>query len=131
MTPDQEALVAKGHRSLAASRRLYEEGDYDFAASRAYYAMFYLVQALLLSCDMTFSKHSAVISAFGQHFVKTGFFTPEHYAALRTAFDERNLSDYQYVTPFPQEAADGLLDRAGSFVKDVESFLKSGRVTAS
>lgn len=131
MISDQEALITKGRRSLAASRRLYEGGDYDFAASRAYYAMFYLVQALLLSRDLTFSKHSAVIAAFGQHFVKTGLFTAEHYSALRTAFDERNLSDYQYTVPFPRQAAGDLLDRAESFVKDLEAFLKTGGGTAS
>lgn len=125
MTPDQTALVAKGRRSLAASRRLYEQGDSDFAASRAYYAMFYLAQALLLWRGLSFSKHSAVIAAFGQHFVKTGMFKADHHDALRTAFDERNLSDYQYATPFPPEAAQRLIDRAEAFVGDVESFLMS------
>lgn len=42
------------------------------AASRAYYAMFYLAQAVLLSDGMAFSKHSAAIGAFGEHFVKPG-----------------------------------------------------------
>jgi len=36
--------------------------------------MFYTVEALLLSQNLTFSKHSAVISAFGKNFVKTGIF---------------------------------------------------------
>lgn len=66
--------MEKGRRSLEAGRSLYSRGDYDFAASRAYYAMFYLVEALLSSLGLSFSKHSAVISAFGQHFVKTGEF---------------------------------------------------------
>jgi uncharacterized protein (UPF0332 family) len=35
--------------------------------------------------DLTFSKHSAVIAAFGQQFVKTGLFAAEHHDALRTA----------------------------------------------
>ena len=72
MSPELEALLNKADRSLAASQRLFEGADYDFAASRAYYAMFYLAEALLLTLRLTFSKHSAVIAAFGQHFVKTG-----------------------------------------------------------
>jgi uncharacterized protein (UPF0332 family) len=35
-------LVAKAERSLAAAGRLLEDGDCDFAISRAYYAMFYM-----------------------------------------------------------------------------------------
>jgi len=47
MNQQIEALVAKGKRSLIAAQRLFELGDYDFAASRAYYAIFYLAEALL------------------------------------------------------------------------------------
>ena len=39
MSSDIAALVKKARRSLAAARRLSEEGDHDFAASRAYYAI--------------------------------------------------------------------------------------------
>ena len=43
----------------------------DFAESRAYYAMFYIVEAFLEGEGMSFSKHSAVISAFGREFART------------------------------------------------------------
>jgi uncharacterized protein (UPF0332 family) len=49
------------------------QGAYpDFAASRVYYAMFYIAQAFLEGEGLAFSKHSAVIAAFGQHFARTG-----------------------------------------------------------
>lgn len=40
--------------------------------SRAYYAMFYVAEALLDQVGLAFSSHAAVISAFGQNFAKTG-----------------------------------------------------------
>ena len=52
-------LANKAERSLAAAGRLLEAGDYDFAVSRAYYAMFYVARALLLTRDVRRSKHSA------------------------------------------------------------------------
>ena len=124
MTPELDALVRKGRRSLAAGRHLYGLGDYDFAASRAYYAMFYLAEALLLSQGHSFSRHSAVIAAFGQHFVKTGVFSADHHAALRTAFDERNVGDYQYALPFPEDTAARLPEQAAAFVDDAEAYLR-------
>ena len=124
MSPELEALLHKAHRSLAASQRLFEDADYDFAASRAYYAMFYLAEALLLVLGLTFSKHSAVIAAFGQHFVKTGLLRPEHHDALRTAFDQRNVGDYAYTTPFDKETAKRLIERAKAFVKEAETCLR-------
>jgi uncharacterized protein (UPF0332 family) len=54
-------------KSIKGARILFEEGLYGFAVSRAYYAMFYLVTAVLLTKDLNFSKHKAVVATFGQH----------------------------------------------------------------
>ena len=70
MNANQQGLLTKARRSLAAARRLVADGDLDFAVSRAYYAMFYTAQAFLLGRGLRFSKHSAVIAAFGQEFAK-------------------------------------------------------------
>ena len=94
MTPEQAALIRKADRSIAAARTLAGEGHPDFAVARAYYAMFYLASALLLGDELAFSKHSAVIAAFGRHLVKTGRIGAEFHAFLREAQDQRNLGDY-------------------------------------
>ncbi len=66
-------LLDKAIQSFNAAKILHKESFYDFSASKAYYAMFYAIEALLLSQNLSFSKHSAVISAFGKNFVKPGF----------------------------------------------------------
>jgi len=53
-----DELLEKARRSLAATERLLADGDSDFAVSRAYYAMFYVARALLLTRDIRRSKHS-------------------------------------------------------------------------
>jgi len=67
-------LLDKAAQSIGAAELLLKDGYIDFSASRAYYAMFYAVESLLLSRERSFSKHSAIISAFGKEFVKTGIF---------------------------------------------------------
>ena len=47
------------------------------ASSRAYYAMFYMAETLLLSTSLAYSKHSAVIAAVGREFAKAGVMPPE------------------------------------------------------
>ena len=76
MKKDQtiEALIEKAERSLKAAKDLFSEEYYDFAISRAYYTMFYCAQALIFTKNLSFSKHSALISAFGKEFIKTGIF---------------------------------------------------------
>lgn len=54
MTPEQQALVDKARRSLEAAQSLIDQGFYDFAVSRAYYAMFCVAQALLDQQDSLF-----------------------------------------------------------------------------
>ncbi|MBI3322995.1 MAG: HEPN domain-containing protein [Candidatus Omnitrophica bacterium] len=52
MKPETEKLLQKASRSIRAAERLLQEGDVDFAASRAYYALFYLAEALLNEKDL-------------------------------------------------------------------------------
>lgn len=66
MTPEQASLLRKAHDSLRAAKLLAANSLPDFAASRAYYTMFYITEAFLLGEGLAFSSHSAVISAFGR-----------------------------------------------------------------
>ncbi len=81
MNSDQKALVSKAWESLQAARLLSDQGFFNFAVSRSYYAMFYVAEAFLLGEGLSFSKHSAVISGFGKHFIKTGRIQP-HFSPL-------------------------------------------------
>ncbi len=75
--------------SLRAARLLLENDHPGFAASRAYYAMFAIAQALLLIKDLSFSRHSAVISAFGQHFATPAIIPAEFHRHLIAAQQDR------------------------------------------
>jgi len=90
-----QALIEKARRYLRSVELLIEDGDYDSAVSRSYYAMFYSAQAALLKRKVTFTSHKAVISAFGRYFVKTGIFEKRLGRDLNIIFDERQLGDYE------------------------------------
>nr|WP_228055301.1 HEPN domain-containing protein [Gloeocapsopsis crepidinum] len=65
MTPEQQGLLEKASHSLQAAKLLNAQQLAEFAVSRAYYATFYIAEALLEGEGLTYSKHSAVIAAFG------------------------------------------------------------------
>ena len=67
-----QALIEKAKESAEVARNIAKNGHYDFAASRAYYAMFYVAEALLAHLGQSYSKHSAVISAFGREYAESG-----------------------------------------------------------
>jgi uncharacterized protein (UPF0332 family) len=117
MTPDQAALFRKAQESLEAARLLAGKGFASFAASRAYYAMFYATEALLLGEGPTYSKHSAVIAAFGQLFAKTGRVPKEYHRYLIEAEGIRNVGDYDIHSSLTAEEVDQHMDRARQFLE--------------
>lgn len=94
MNDQTEKLLSKAARAIHVAERLFGEGDLNFAASRAYYAMFYATEALLSEKGLRFRKHGGVHAAFGEHFVKSGLFDQKYHQWLLDAFDKRLQSDY-------------------------------------
>lgn len=120
-----KGLIARAKRYMKSARLLIKDGDYESAVSRVYYAMFYCVEALLLTKGLSFSSHKAVISAFGQHFVKTDVFSKEMSKSLTRAFEKRQFSDYEYTFVITNEDAEEILKEGKAFIASVVSFLKS------
>jgi uncharacterized protein (UPF0332 family) len=123
MTTDQQTLLNKATENIEAAVMLIGQSYYNIAISRLYYAMFYCAEAVLMEENLTFSKHSSVIAAFGQHFAKTGRLPQELHRMLIEAQDMRNLSDYDLMAVLNQEAAEVLLTKARAFSQAVTEFL--------
>lgn len=80
---------------LEASRILLENDFYTSAINRAYYAVFYAANALLVTKGVTQGKHSGVVSAFRQHFIKTGLIAPAYSKIYGRLMEDRHDSDYE------------------------------------
>ena len=119
-------MVGKADRSQRAARRHLEEGDADFAIGRAYYAVFYLLEALLLTKGLTFSRHSAVIAAFNEHFVKPGVFPAHVSKTISSLFRDRQIGDYEFSTVLSQADGEGHLRTAEELITLLEQWLAAG-----
>lgn len=116
MNENQEELLKKAEKSLEASKYLHEGGYHDFAVARAYYTMFYIASAFLEGDNLSFSKHSAVISAFGREFAKTGRVPKEFHSYLKEAQDLRNLGDYGVMGMITEGEATLQIERSEEFI---------------
>ena len=116
MTPEQQALLIKAQRSLEAAQNLIEQGFYDFAVSRAYYAMFYIAEALLDQEGLSFSSHAAAISAFGQHLARPGKIPIEFHRQLIDAQAQRTRADYDPAPDLSELDAETLVSQAQVFL---------------
>lgn len=127
MTPDRKLEIAayleRAEQSIQEARELALKGYYDFAASRAYYAAFYGATAILLSEGLDFSKHSGVIAAIHQRFVKTGKISKELGKDLNWLFEIRNLGDYGGMVHVSSLQADQVIQAAERFLNAIRSLL--------
>ena len=114
MTEDQRLLLEDARRSLAAARLLLQGGYPGYAAARL--LQFYVAEALLEGEGLSFSKHSAVIAAFGRHFARTGKAPVEFHRYLLAAQEMRHSGDYDHDGSITAEQALEQIDRAEQFL---------------
>ena len=116
--------LAKCLEDLKYARLLLTEGAYRIAISRAYYAIFVLATAVLLTLDISRSKHSGVIAAFNQHLVKPGLIEPEYGKILVRAFKARTEADYSDSAEFTLEKAQQAIQDAERFAARLRAYLE-------
>jgi uncharacterized protein (UPF0332 family) len=125
MTLEQEQLLQKSRESVKAAQLLAREELYDIAVSRAYYAMFYIAEAFLIGDNLSFSKHSAVISKFGELFARTERLPVKFHRYLIQAEQSRIKADYDATSKSTELEATEQISRAEEFLVLAQEFLFS------
>lgn len=120
------AYIVRAGDSLEAARHLAATGYHDFAASRAYYAAFYAATAALLAEGFETSKHSGVIAAILQRFVRTARLGVDQGKALNWLFELRDVGDYGVMAHISQQEAEQAIAVAESFVAAIKKLIGNG-----
>ena len=94
MSEEINHFLRKSQHAIKVSEDLLGKGYSSDAMSKIYYALFYASQALLKSASINVIKHSAVESAIGFHFVKTGKMDVKYHRILIDARKLREVADY-------------------------------------
>ena len=124
MNTDTRKLLEKARRSIRATETLLQQGDVDFAAGRAYYAMFYTAEALLSEKDVHSRKHGGVHALFGEHFARAGLMDAKFHRFLLDAFDRRLQAAYGFDVVIGPEEVTGTIQQAREFLEEAEKFLE-------
>lgn len=129
MSQERRTLVRfrldEAAETLEEARLLCDKGAYRGAVNRAYYAMFYALNAVIAAHGLSASKHSGAIALFDREFVRTGRFSSEHSRALHNAFQQRQTADYLEMA-YPNAAtAQQTLRDAEQFVEAVQRYLQA------
>jgi uncharacterized protein (UPF0332 family) len=116
--------IRNAHEMLQVAALNLSEDFHGSAVNRAYYAIFYAANALLATQGLTRSKHSGVIAAFRERFVKTGLIEVEYSDLYGRVMENRHVSDYEIEVPVERQVAARALDDAQCFVERVEQFFQ-------
>jgi len=114
----------RARESLEDAKLLLENRRLHSAVNRIYYALFYQVSALLLGKGLSFAKHSGVLAAFNEEFVKTGRINKELGKFYNRMFEHRKSGDYGELVEFEEEDVRRWLKTAEEFLDAVEKLME-------
>lgn len=124
---ETQRLFQKAQKYLRSAAVLLELEDFDSCSSRAYFAMFYAAQGVLLDELGERPERKGIRSAFRERFVETGRLPARAAEALEEAHDQREMADYGSAFGVKQEHAERTLQEAEAFVNSLQRLLERSR----
>ena len=120
---EEQGYIEKAKRFLASARLLLSDGDIDSAVSRAYYAAFFVAEALLEARGESFSSHKGAIAAYGRQFAQTASLDPRFHRLLIIAFQKRQQADYLVKTGLSAAEVNEMIAETQDFLAAAEAWL--------
>jgi uncharacterized protein (UPF0332 family) len=119
-----QSLLDKAQKNFRAAERLLNDGDADIAASRAYYACFYIAEALLATEGYRFKSHGQLVAQYGLRFAQPEKLDRRYHEVLRQAFQTRQIADYQTEVAIDPKVVQELIEGGRSFLAAASRYLE-------
>ena len=98
-------------------------GYWTLAASRLYYAAYYMASALLVDKGFIARSHSGVIHIIGSEFVKKDFLSKEDGRLISRLFNMRQSGDYDDLFDWTEEEVQPYLNKTKDFLARMEKLI--------
>lgn len=125
---DRKAVVVyrigNARRTLDEVAFHIQQGFYNTAINRLYYACFYAVSALLVNEGIETKTHSGVRQMLGMNFVRTGKLDVQLSKFYTDLYDNRQTGDYDDFIYFDEETVSELYPQAIEFVNAIEQLIQ-------
>ena len=119
-----ELLIQKAdHTFEDANYLFFERKSYESAVSRAYYAIFYVTEAMLFSKSLATSPHKGLSTEFAKSFIKTNEIEPIYGKILSNIFQKRQFGDYDMYAEINESVASEVLSDAAKFIGKMKEYL--------
>lgn len=112
--------LEKAGNTLSDARRYANDATLESTVNRIYYAMFYAVNALLITKELSSSKHSGVRALFNKEIVNKGLIEKQWGEFYADMFDRRQKGDYTDFVQFEKRDIEIWLEKADEFITIIE-----------
>ena len=117
--------ISRANETYQEAILLSKENHWNAVANRPYYSCFYIVSALLLKNEMSFSSHNGQKRVFHQSFVKTGKVSIETGRIYSRLFNLRQEGDYIDFKRLEQNEIEPFMSDARHFINDIICVLET------
>jgi uncharacterized protein (UPF0332 family) len=121
-----QTRVEQAREEIKSAGVLMTADMFRAAVSRAYYGVFYITEAALLTQNVRRTKHSGTRAAFSQFLVKPGLIEPEYARVFTRSQASRQDADYGLdLRGIRCGTATELVADAERFVARMEQYLRA------
>ena len=100
------------------------QGRWEAAANRLYYALFHAVSALLINDGLNVKSHRGVMAMFGQHYVRTNIFTKKEGSLLSDLVIMRDNADYNCFFEADEEKLQPYIEPTRQFIASIKKYIE-------
>ena len=120
------------NRELEKAQRTFEdmefcanEGKWEAASNRLYYALFHAMSALLISDGYNVKSHRGILAMFGEHYVRTGIFERKDGSLLSDLVIMRDNADYNCFYEADEEKLSPLIAPTKSLIDKIKQYIQN------
>ena len=119
-----EYRIEKSWGSFQEAQDNAQLGHWSLAASRLYYATYYMASALLVGKGIVARSHSGVIHIIGAEFVKKGLLSKEDGRLFSRLFNMRQSGDYDDLFDWTEEEVSPFFEKTKSLLNTMKLLIE-------
>ena len=117
--------IDSAFNAFEAAKVLAENGFWNSAVNRLYYAVFYAVNALLVQNEIHATSHSGTRSQFTLHYIKTGKLDKKFGKLLTELYDWRQKGDYENIFDYNAESVEPMFSLVIEMIEAIDKEIKA------
>jgi len=115
--------VEKSHEAFTDAQNIYKSASYNLVVNRLYYAIFYMVSAVLLKYQISGKSHKGIKTVFHVKFVKTGIIPKKTSKIYDELFKMRNDGDYEDFVIYTKEKVEPLFELVPEILSELAQLI--------